>query len=432
MTGVARDTVRASLSVGRAERTFVVFLLLFSSRAFTSLWTVPGQPQEAAGMPVMQVLWTLVYLVILYLFFRHCGQPLRKFFSVWPLIALCVFAMTSMVWSEAPALTFRRSVALMLTVLFGVYFASRFSLKEQLRLLAWTCAICIVFSFIFGVLGLGNSVDAWQGVPGWYGIFEQKNALGRMMVLSSLVFLFWRRTEPEHRRLANIGLLGSVVLIGLSRSMTSVVVFALLMILLPYLRWTVRKGTRWMVTGVLLLVAAGASSLLYVATHLEQVTGLLGKSVTLTGRIQIWILSTVMALRRPWLGYGYNAFWLPSEWFTVSIWHVMGWDVPHAHDGLLELWLEIGLVGVGLFLVVFIYYVLKAIQFLHQSRDAVAAAWPLVILLFQLLSNITEADLLSRNSIFFSLFVAAAFTTCLVPGKVFMRGRVVAEQPSPA
>lgn len=394
-----------------AEKLFVVFVLVLSAGAFQSLWMAPEQAQRAAGTLLMQVLWTLIYGVTMYLFLRHCKQPLRRLFSAWPLVVLCAFAMASIFWSQAPGLTFRRSVALSLTLLFGVYLVSRFSLKEQLRLLVWTCWVCIIFSFIFGVLGLGTSVDAGQGVPGWYGIFVQKNGLGRMMALSVLTFIFWKRVEPERKWLANAGLLGSIALVALSRSMTAVLVLAMLLGLSPYLRWMVRKSTRRMVASAALLAVAGMATLLYVATHMEQVTGLLGKSATLTGRIQLWILSFVMALRRPWFGYGYNAFWSQNQIDTVRIWRVVGWTAPNAHNGFLEVWLELGSVGLALLLLVFCYYVVCSLKFLRERRGVGAAAWPVIFLVFNLITNLTEVDFLSRNSFFFILFVASALAT---------------------
>lgn len=401
----------ASVPVSFAEKAFVVLVLLFSAGAFATLWTVAGKTANPSGMLVMQVLWICVYVVTIYAFRCHCDHPLRTFFSEWPLVVLCSFAIVSIFWSEAPGLTFRRSVALTLTFLFGVYFASRFTLKEQLRLLAWTCWICIMFSFIFGLFGLGAAVDAGGGVSGWYGIFVQKNDLGRMMDLSALVFLFWKRAEPKRKRLANAGFVASIGLIALSRSMTSAVVLALLMVLVPYLEWAVRKNARWMVAGILFLVVLGTASLFFVVTHLGLVTGILGKSATLTGRIQIWILSLVMVFRRPWLGYGFNAFWLPNEWFTVRIWRLMGWRVPHAHDGFIELLLELGLVGLGLFLLAFLLYIVRSVGFFRQNHGVGAAGWPLTFLLFLFLSNLTESDLLGRNSIFFILFVSGVLVT---------------------
>lgn len=414
------------------ERLFVVFVLLFSADAFSSLWTVPGQTQSASGMLIMQILWSLVYLVTLFLFFHHCQKPLRTLFSEMPLIALCGLVMVSVFWSQAPGLTFRRSIALILTLLFGVYFASRFSLREQLRLLAWTCGVCIVFSIIFGIFGLGRSVDYGEGVRGWYGIFDQKNGLGLFMALSALIFLFWRQAEPKHKWLANIGLMTSVALVALSRSMTAVLTLAMLLLLLPYLRWAVRKSVSHMVAAFALLAAAGAAALLYAAKHLELLTGLLGKSATFTGRIQIWILSFVMALRRPWLGYGYNAFWLQGQGSTVQIWHVLGWTAPNAHNGYLELWLEVGIVGLGLFLLVFSYYVIRGLKLFREYHGLGVAAWPLLFLIFNLVINLAEVDFLSRNTIFFILFVAAAMATRSRPASAWapQPARTLSESPA--
>lgn len=414
----------------RAENAFVVFVLLFSAGAFSSLWTVPEQTESASGMLVMQVLWTLIYIVTLSLFFRHQAQPFRTIFSEWPFLALCAFAMLSLLWSQLPGLTFRRSVALTLTVLFGTYFGSRFGLREQLRLLAWAFAICIFFSLLFGAFGLGRSVDFGKGVPGWYGIFDQKNVLGRMMVLSALVFLFWRRVEPDHNRLANAGLLGSVALVALSRSTTAVLVLIMLLVLLPYVRWTARKNARWMVAGMLGLAAAATTSMYYLAAHFQNVTDLLGKDATLTGRIQIWIVSTAMALRRPWLGYGFDSFWLQTQGPTVRIWHVLGWAAPNAHNGFLDLWLQLGALGLGLFLLVFFYYLLRSIRFLRERQGAGMSAWPFLFLAFEALMNLTQTDFLSTNTIFSFLFIAAAIATQTGPKESRVLDEAEAPQPS--
>lgn len=410
---------------GVAEKVFVVFVLVLSTGAFMNLVVAPDQAAiDPSGMLGMQILWSLLYVVTLVLFSRHCQRPLQTFLSEKPLIGLCVLAIGSSLWSQEPQLTLRRGAALLLTALFGIYFGARFRLKEQLRLLAWTCQICIVFSFVFSILGLGTSVDAAAGVPGWYGIFVQKNDLGRMMVLSVLVFVFWKRAEPEHKAIANAGFLASVLLILLSQSMTSLVVLMLSLALLRYVPRVLEKSVGRAIRGIVLLFGAGAIAIFWVAAHLEEVADFLGRSVTLTGRLQLWIFSTLMALRQPWLGYGYNAFWLPGQTTTERIWHALKWQAPHAHNGLLELWLELGILGVGLFLLIFAYYSVRSIRYLRQHRGAGASAWPLMFLVFIFLSNLTESSLLARNSIFFILYAASALAIHIRPNEVLIPGGV--------
>jgi O-antigen ligase len=149
--------------------------------------------------------------------------------------------------------------------------------------------------------------------------------------------------------------------------------------------------------------------MMYIASNLEAVTEFLGKDPMLTGRVPLWVLSAVMALRRPWFGYGFDAFWLPDEPYVQKIWQLLRWQPPHAHNGILELWLELGVVGVGLYLLVFAYYVIKAVRFMHGNSDPVGA-WPLMFLTFLFLANLTESAFLGANSIYFVLYVSVAAT----------------------
>ena len=136
---------------GNTEKAFVVLVLLLSLGAFLNL-TINGPIEtQNMGMLGMQILWSFLYVVTAVLYFRHCDIPVRTLFVVSPLITVIGFAFASVLWSQAPGLTLRRSIALALSLLFGVYLASRFSQKEQFRLLAWALGVCIVFSFLFRV-----------------------------------------------------------------------------------------------------------------------------------------------------------------------------------------------------------------------------------------------------------------------------------------
>jgi O-antigen ligase len=395
--------ITSSTGPGQIEKAFVVLVLLLSLGAFTNLTITGSIESQNMGSSGMQILWSLVYLVTLVLYFRKCGNPLRTLFSVFPIIAVVTFAFASVLWSQDSALTARRSIALALTLVFGVYFAARFSQKEQFRLLAWAFGVCIIFSFIFELFGVNPSEE----IPGWYGVFDIKNQLGQDMVISALVFWFWKKLEPEHRALANTGCLASVALLALSLAMTAVSVFAVLIVLMPYLQWTMRRSVRRMLGGLTFLVGAGIVTLQYVVTHLDYVTGLLGKDPALTGRVPLWIVSVLMAVRRPWLGYGFSAFWLPDEGYTQRIWHLLSWMPPQAHNGVLELWLELGLVGTVLFLSVLAYYFARALHFLRHSSGPVAA-WPIMFLMFLFFTNLTTAFYLVPNGLDFILFVAIA------------------------
>jgi O-antigen ligase len=401
--GLIKGTERTRQSAG-GEKAFVVIVLLLSLGAFAN-FTVTGPIQtQNMGMLGMQVLWSSLYLIMLALYLRNCSEPLLNLFRTRPFMILLAFTFLSTMWSDAPGLTIRRSIALSLTFVFGAYLASRFTLKEQFRLLAWAFAICIVFSFVFELLGLNPS----EGIPGWYGVFFHKTELGRNFALGALVFLFWKRVEPDHGKLALLGFTLSAILVFLSRDVTSLVTLFVLLIVFPYVERVIRWSIPRAVAAMVALSMFGGLSMLYVREHLGEVTGLLGKDPQLTGRLPLWILSVAMALRRPWLGYGFSAFWLPDYASTQKIWHILGWMPPHAHNGVLELWLELGLIGTGIFMLIYVHYCLRAIRLLRQSRESVAT-WPLVFLLFFFITNFTESFFVTTNSIFFLLYVTSAF-----------------------
>jgi O-antigen ligase len=146
---------------------------------------------------------------------------------------------------------------------------------------------------------------------------------------------------------------------------------------------------------------------LSLASRPDLVLAALGKDATLTGRTFLWQLASDMAARRPWLGYGYGAFWLgPGSW-AGYVADLMHWEAPHAHNGLLDLALDLGRAGVVLYLVGYVLALRAAIA--RARHPFVGSALPAAYLVFLALSNITESALLRQFSVFWVLYV---YATC--------------------
>ena len=118
-------------------------------------------------------------------------------------------ALASTFWSDIPVATLRSSLFLVQVTLFGVYFAARYSLKEQLRLLAVTFSIIVLLSIAIALALPSYGVMTFQegGVHAgaWRGIYFHKNGLGRMMVLSAIVFLISTSSSRKYRWIAWAG-----------------------------------------------------------------------------------------------------------------------------------------------------------------------------------------------------------------------------------
>jgi len=108
----------------------------------------------------------------------------------------------------------------------------------------------------------------------------------------------------------------------------------------------------------------------------------------------------------PWWGYGYNAFWRGADGPSVGVWQLLSWPAPHAHNGLLNLWLDLGLIGVFLFMAGFSRCTRRAIRYLRSERNSFLAPWPSIFLGFFFLSNLTESSMVDSNSIFWIVYVS--------------------------
>jgi exopolysaccharide production protein ExoQ len=411
------------------ENGFVVLVLLISTTAFMNLLDDPESQvmDPRQGMWFMQVFWACVYLLTLRLLLLHCRPLLQMLLRQWPLVLLLALALASISWSVEPSITLRKATALAMSALFGAYLGLRYSPREQLRLLAWTCSIIIVLSFVFSLLGIGTPVNSRDS--GWFGVFVHRNALGRMMAFSTVLFAICSRVYKEHKLQAWLGILLSLSLLLLSTSKGSIVYVTVLLCILPLVPRL--RGRLPKVIGVMVFAGISATAILYlIITHFEEFTAILDRDPNMTGRIPLWIASATMALQRPWLGYGYGAFWEGTEGPSLGVWRLMNWEVPHAHNGLLNLWLDLGLVGVGLFLAGFLLCLYRAFRQL-RANTMPEAIWPLMFLVFLFISNLTEGDMVNGNTMSWIVYTAVFISLVPKTGNITVPARVSARRRMP-
>jgi O-antigen ligase len=133
---------------------------------------------------------------------------------------------------------------------------------------------------------------------------------------------------------------------------------------------------------------------------------LLGRDSTFTGRTDLWGIVLTVILRRPWLGYGFNAVWYSD---TTAYWRIQqqaGWAAHEAHNGLLDLALALGAIGVAVFLCGFVVYLARAAAAVRRSSGD-DALWPFLYLLFLLVYNVAES-LGASSSIYWCMYVSVA------------------------
>ena len=389
---------------GLAEQAFlVVSLLFFSGAQLVHSQNSVRDPTQSD--PTAFLIQTFVFVVLAWFLYQHraiAGRAARHLYVVWMLVAL---AFCSALWTQDHMTTAKRSLILFATTAFGIYFGARLTIRSQVRILAAALGFAAVSSFVAGLLFPSYGVMAWEPVGAWSGIYGHRNPLAKMMVLAILAFVFRMRLGGS-RFLSWAGISLALVLIALSRSATAIVVLASMICVFRasrVLRWEKKKRI-WAIiiaSGVLVGMAA------WLFANISVVVDFLGRDMTLTGRVPLWIICGLLGWQHPWLGYGFNGFWRGLDGPSAAVWKITTWAPPNAHDGFLDMWLSLGLVGLVMLFAFLVPLLWRAVRAIHSS-PSLEALWPFFCVVFIVLYNLDESDLFSQNSIMWTLLVAAA------------------------
>lgn len=387
---------------GFLERAFVVTAILFSTGAFGSLWFTAEQVADPRqGADFLQLFWAVVYAYSLFALWRYYPQSFRRLWKEKWILALVGLTLCSTAWSQVPMTTLRHGIGIAAGFLFSLYVVERFSFFEQLKILAWVFALAALFSFVFGAFGWGTAVF---DVPGtWIGIYSQKNVLGRSMAMGAIVFSLLSEHLGSGRWLTRIGILACLILIVLASSGTAMVAIVVLFYAKHLIGRLVRgRRIRLEICLVILIACIGIPLL---ASNFEKITESLARDPTLTGRTAVWAISLTMAMSKPWLGYGYGGFWLGGEGPSLEVWRTLNIAMPNAHNGLIDMILDLGLIGALVALLGYASYLRKAFRVLAAEKSW-ENAWPLLFLIALLLLNVTESDFMSPNFFYWFIYLS--------------------------
>lgn len=218
----------------------------------------------------------------------------------------------------------------------------------------------------------------------------------------------------------------AVLLIGLTRSATIFVAIAVLVVLLGIVllvRWSTTRARRVVLAAV---VAAIGALIVAASTVLRSpILGALGKSDTLTNRSEIWGAVIGLAQQRPVVGWGWISFWAPWVEPYKGLVSNNGVVQLHAHNAWLDVWLQLGVVGLVVFGTLIVTTGIRAFML---SIDRVGASpgtpgrfsadgvLPLLLLVALIVQSLAESRILIEGG--WVLMVTLAVTT-----KIGMLGR---------
>lgn len=390
----------AAAPAGRWERLGAALCLAQCSEPFFAALAQSQGLDEVPGYA--RIAWAPVYLFLGWAIWRDpraAGAALARS----PILAaLLGCAFLSMLWSIDPDATLRRAVWLALTMAFGLYLAWRYPWRDLLEIFGVAWIGLIAGSALLAIAAPSIGIMQAEHPGAWAGLWTHKNTLGGVMALGvaigSSAFLVTKK-----KRWLGVAL-ASFFLVLMSTSKTALLASCLQLGVIG-IGVIARRGPMHalVVTTCVGACAIIACSVMFLAP--EALVSLIGRDLTFTGRTDIWAAAEHAVKARPWLGYGYAAFWLEDAGPAYAVRAAVNWDVSSAHNGWLELALGIGVIGILIFA---LHYLATIARALRALADPIAGLWAPAFLAAFSLYTISESHILEANNLFWTLYVCMA------------------------
>jgi exopolysaccharide production protein ExoQ len=356
-----------------------VWVFIAGSRP-PSLWF--AAPDESAanslidGNPLERnIFTTLLILMAIVLISR--GPKIGKLLQgSTPLLVFLFYCVVSLCWSDYPEVGFKRwtkfvgdlgMVAVVLTDRDPGAALDRLVTRTGFLIAPLSVLMVRYFPYI------GRSYDVWSGTMHWTGITTNKNSLGLICMIIGLASL-WRvlreLRNPLWRRrpgplIANSVILAMVVyLLYEANSATSKSCFFLAGSII--LALSVFRAARGPVVTHLLVAAAVGVSIAALFFNVGDLLHSLGRNSTLTGRTDLWDIVLSQPVSRL-VGAGYEGFWLGDR--LQTIWRLSGQPPNQAHNGYIEILVNLGWVGVSLLAVIIVMGYRKICEAVRQDPE---------------------------------------------------------------
>ena len=369
--------------------------------------------EDVASSPYDQVFLSgLLCLGLFVLARRRASWSSTIKHNVW-LKILLGYMLVSVLWSDITFVSFKRWIrefeAVIMALVVFTEPDSRQALESLLRRVVYI-HIPLSVVLVKYLPEYGVQFNRWSGDIMWVGVSTQKNGLGVLCLISAF-FIIWtlvRRRQgrnipaSKYQTYADVFILVLTVLLlnGPPGTYSSVSGYSSTSIAALALGLTILFGLSWMRTRgsfmgpntvsalAILIICYGTFLPLAGGLSIGSFTSSLGRDSTFTGRTDIWAELVPVVKQRPILGCGFGSYWTPK---TRAI-HIIG----QAHNGYLEVLMELGFVGLVLVSMFMLSCVRKAVRALTWDFDWGSLCISCVLM--ALLHNSTEASINSFSN----------------------------------
>lgn len=333
------------------------------------------------------------------------------------LVALLIWMVMSLTWTVAPHNRISVLAGLITSTLYGIYLAcSPLPRRHLLRLLAMTALGLMALSMLY-TYGMSLGSDAFlKPHPKWMaGLYSNKNILVRLTCLAMVLaafLLIWpgKATDAPDTRV--------------HRAMWMAILMIGLWFITQYYTLTAKVAVPAAGASVLLVLSKVRSPRFFKMTvivyggialglifFLNEILALAHETSGLHNRFYHWSQLLAQKSVSPWFGAGLGGYWdrLTGPWQELKLLA----PLAHGHNGFIDSWLDLGLIGLGLVVANMTMLVVRALKVPFVNWHPLAYFSTALATVF-VIYNLTESSLLptnSANTFLWAIFVALSLSS---------------------
>lgn len=333
--------------------------------------------------------------------------------NLW-LMVLIFFTLVTVLWSDMQFTSFKRWIRWTITAVVMAFVVTtevnpRRALMSIFRKTVYVLIpLSIVVVRFYGELG--RQYTPWSGELTWIGASTHKNGLAQLCLFAMFLMIWafvrrWRGIDKPvtwyHSYLEIfIFLLAFYLFLGphrsLTNSSTSLACFVIGVATLLTFTWLKKRNItiKAILISFLVLFVIVFGAVTPFMGHLPflDVSAILNRDSTLTGRADLWARLVPYAQEKFLLGYGIGGFW--------SDLRIEQMQSIEAHNGYLDVILNYGIVGLILFSIFLMNSSRKAHWEITNNADPDWGIFWLCTIVMTLLYNISESSLAPFTGIF--------------------------------
>lgn len=396
------------------------WLLIASSRPISN-WLSLSEPGGQAtayidGSPLDRNVLTSLMLIGLVVLAKRQKQSFAILSQNSIIIVYFVYCLISILWCDYPEVLAKRWIRSLGDIIMILIVITEPHWVDALKWLFTRISFILVPASILLIRfypSLGRFYSR-GGVPEWSGVGTDKNALGMICMLYGAGLLWYgislykirKRNRRQKRELWAIGIVFTMILylLFVVNSQTALACFLMsdVLVIMTAFR-TFRKpvlatlvmGTMIGVCYCVLFLGIGGGAL-----------SAMGRDASLTGRTEVW-KTVIPYATNVWIGAGYENFWVGERMALFT--RLLG-GLNQAHNGYIEIYLNLGWVGLALLGAMVIAGYAKIIKLVRNNVET--AGLRMAFFFICMVYNFTEASFKMQSPVwifFLWAFMGASY-----------------------